>query len=235
MTKANYYNHQRGVSLIEVVIFGSIMGVLSLTFSSMVSDNMKNLSELEDRMSVYKLEREIKSLLTDPQSCLRTLGGKNGIAPNGITDIRNPDGSIFISGNDPTNVFENLRVDRIRHVNKNVAGPNSRGEVTIETYLIREKHQKIRRHIFKQINVDVYVEVNGSRQISKCSSHQDLLDQRQIASTPNGKPCSWRSNTFPHGSQINGSRIYFDSCIPTYACLDGVIVPAPSDCRSGRD
>lgn len=227
-----------GFSLIELVISVTTMSVVGFLVSNLVLEQRSSVNRVEDRFSALALEQEIISLLSNKLNCDASFGGLPLSSSPQTVNLRTFDGNPIISTSGSQSKFDRLQIQTVNFQNLDALSPNSSGKIVLSISLQRERSIASRGNI-KPLSIPIYASVDGGNRISECSANSSFLTNRTISSTPPPPPeqpgCRHRSSSFSHGEVIQGSRIFSESCHSQYACLYGHIVPAPLDCRSGRN
>lgn len=229
----NEPHYSYGFTLIEMMIASTALCALCLGFGMTIKHQMDSVSLMEDKISSMKLEGDVASLLSDPNACSRTFAGRD-VRSNTPIRIRDSSSSITLQGGNQGTRKDNLQVQSIVSSNASITSPNSTGTIDINVSLTRDR-SSFNGIDLKPLRVPIFVMVDSNYRVAHCSSDRAVIATRTIATTPSFRNCTHRSSTFNHGTSIHGYRIYQESCEDTYFCLDGIIVPAPLDCRSGRN
>jgi prepilin-type N-terminal cleavage/methylation domain-containing protein len=167
-----FIKHKKGFSLVELLIVVAAMAGLALVGMQISKNQNQTFTKGNFDSDVLLTTNEINAILSDPVKCLATIGGMNALSTKkGINSINNGKFYSLESGSAPISGYgnSNLQIQNyalsatasdlasnnsyllINYQNKNLLKTNSGSSL-----------------ITKKINL--YVEVNGSSNITKCRS-----------------------------------------------------------------
>lgn len=163
-------NNQKGFSLIQVMVAGTIMSLLSLSMASLIADQRTATAQLEDQLEKVQLIRSIESVLGDSLSCQNSLSGvsipANGGSVN-VPSLRDTVGNALVSSNA---VEGNLMVGQIILRNSSVGSGVSSGFVDIMVPISRVRKGGGPAEM-KPIETRVNVSVNAARNVVGCTGN----------------------------------------------------------------
>lgn len=223
--------NENGFLMIQVIIAGTILSIMSLAVGRLISQQWKTTLYLEDKMERLELLRDIEIYVKDGGSCAQTLAGltipKIEKTAN-IASIKDSFGDVVYKSN---TVKHALKVGQIKILNLSVVNPNSSGLVEIEVPISRTRDQSGQNgpQIFTPYKSKVSVVVDGSNKISTCSSVGEEIDPTTCYHK-NGS--SVKNNTNPHVkyNKQGGLRI---QCAPDEFLHE--LVYAPGGKMDGND
>lgn len=159
-----------GFSLIELIIATAVLAGLSVAFMGLMKNTQKSSVKYQFDSEITLITNEIVQVLSDPNKCLTTFGpaGTKNALSDSVTSINS---KYYISSNAsaPAGGYGNAGVD----ITSFVLSANG-AEVTANTskLVITYQNKKILKGasgaISKTKSINLYVEVNGSKNITKC-------------------------------------------------------------------
>ena len=75
-----------GFSLVEMMLAAGVIGALSLGFIKLMETSNKTAKTIETKDEISMLTKEIVSILSNPESCFHTLGGKS-VSPDNVPNV----------------------------------------------------------------------------------------------------------------------------------------------------
>lgn len=128
-------NKESGFGMLQVIMAGTMMSILSLGMASLISSQGEQISYMEDRMSHSTLKRDIYNVIgVDAENCSASLTGVN-LTADGVDNIqlRDDDGNVLYDAADPDrNHLDRLNISSIRVEDVDViSGGTGSGEIRI--------------------------------------------------------------------------------------------------------
>lgn len=168
----NKFSKNSGFSLVEVMIAAAALGGLAVVGMQMTKTLTKSNAKASFDSETTLITNEIVSILSDPNKCLVTLGGKNAISTtSGINNINGSKYYSAASGNAPVNGYGNAGLSIASYA---ISATASEVSANNSSLLINYQNKNILKGsaglstITKKINL--YVEVDGSNNITTCRS-----------------------------------------------------------------
>lgn len=154
----------KGFSMIELIVATTILSFLSLSIATLMLEQKKSISLLEDQLQKVELVRNLETILRNGLACQQTLSGV--VIPvsgtTNVTDLKDNSGAIIYSSNTDN---QKLRIGQITVANSSVPGPSSSGFVDIQIPI----SSLFRGLAFKSIQMKVNVTVDAGRAVTSCS------------------------------------------------------------------
>lgn len=72
--------NQRGFSLVELMVATGVLGMLALAVSQLTANQMKSSKTVEKKFEVTTVFEDIRTVLSDQESCTNTLAGRSAIS-----------------------------------------------------------------------------------------------------------------------------------------------------------
>lgn len=176
-----------GMSLIEVVVALGVMTAMMMGFMSMINNQSKATSYLEDKLSRVSLETELRMQFTNPDYCTNLFKGvpaalKNQNRGDVLGLIKTPSQietlrKVFVQKNNKID-YDQLELHQVALDNSTVTGPNSSGTMDIVFYPNRRRTGGGPVSL-QPIKIKSQVQVDGSSNIISC----------QPEDSPSGKSC----------------------------------------------
>ncbi len=132
----------KGFTLVEVVVVMGLLGIVTLLSFTVISNTLKSTNFSEDRLSKVLFTQSVQSVLADYQACRNTLNGVNVGAlgsDQNLNALRDKLNNIVYSTSGASDSFENLNIERIRLVNRDINAGSQFGRVSLFFHVERER------------------------------------------------------------------------------------------------
>lgn len=158
----------KGFTLIEVVIAAAALAGLALVGMQLQKSNSKSTTKNSFDSETTLVTNEMVAILSDPDKCLATLGGRNAQSTTtGINSINGKFNSIA-SGSSPANGYGNANLEianyELNATPAEVASNNSKLNIIYKNKNILKGQETIKK------SINLYVDVDGANNITKCRS-----------------------------------------------------------------
>lgn len=177
----------KGFTLVEVLVASSVLLIAGLALGSLIVNQARQVSYLEDRMSYQNLKEEINQLLNDPVACknsLETVKVPNvlGNVTKGALTLKSQSNQLLFDPSNPKkNSYDRITISKISLKNDNVGMGDVNGEGVLQIEVKRQR-TGLGPDEFAIIEKPVYLEVNPARAIQSCSGTDPNL-------IPTATPC----------------------------------------------
>lgn len=87
MFKLKSQNTEKGFSIVEVLVASALMGAVALGIAKLTQDQTKSTKTIESRFEITTTINEMTQLLSERDSCIATLGGRDAVSTDPATSI----------------------------------------------------------------------------------------------------------------------------------------------------
>jgi prepilin-type N-terminal cleavage/methylation domain-containing protein len=132
----------KGFTLVEVVVVMGLLGIVTLLSFTVISNTLKSTNFTEDRLSKVLFTQSVQSVMADYQACRNTLNGINaGVlgSDQNISAVRDKTNNIVYSPTGLASSFENLNIQRIRLVNRDINAGDRFGRISLFFHVERTR------------------------------------------------------------------------------------------------
>lgn len=225
---------QKGNMIMMAVVGAAICSVVGLAFASMMSSMSASMGYMEDKQSAYELKNTLLMDLSDPNSCVNTLGGRGIASSQALSVVRDKTNSSVLSS---SSSYDRLNVGGLSLINTSVSGgPNRSGRMVVRVPVTRQRTKGGPSEL-RPIDVTVFVRTDASARISSCKGVADGSVDPTASEDCVGSPisASWfgsgsgaSSVRHAHGTVVVGKNTVMghssgtdDTFESRYLCIDG--------------
>lgn len=161
---------QEGFAIIQVVIAATIFSFLALAMGSLITEQKKSITYMEDQLEKIQLIRNFETILRDGLSCQKTLKdikvNRSKKIKVAITGLKDNSGKTIYKSNSSVG---NLLTGQIYIKNLSIPGPTSSGFIQVFMPLERKRHGGGPKAL-RPLEFTLMVTVDGGSKVTDCST-----------------------------------------------------------------